>query len=103
MIRAERRRRIKEYEKELKYIFKHTPYLKFLDTNEFMLPKDELELLVANNHENKSLQHKFNVAKDLFARVDALTTLIRELKDAKTATHPEHSEDKSPHPQNELS
>ena len=81
MIRAERRRRIKAYNKELEYIYKHTIYRKLQNTNEFMLPKDELELLSADKHENKSLQRKFNIAKDLFARVDALTTLIRELRE----------------------
>jgi len=103
MDRAERRRRIKEYSKELEFIFRHTEYLSFLDTREFLLPKEELDLLVADAHEDKVLQEKFNLAKDLYARVDALTTWIRKLKEPKKEEHLEYSANKSPHPHTELS
>ena len=97
MTRPEKRRRIKQYTKELEYIYKHTPYNSFKNTSEFMLPKDELDLLVANTHENKVLQDRFNLAKDLFARVDALTTWTRKLKEATKAEHPEGSGENNPH------
>ena len=103
MDRAERRRRIKAYTKELEYIEKHTPYLKFKNTFDFMLPKEELDLLVADTHENKVLQEKFNLAKDLFARVDALTTWIRKLKETRIIERPVSSVDRSLDLQNVLS
>ena len=103
MIRQEKHKRIREYEKELEYINKHTPYNSFKNTSEFMLPKDELDLLVANTHENKSLQERFNLAKDLFARVDALNTWIKKLKETKKEAHPVNSVGSSPHPHTELS
>jgi len=102
MKRAERRRLLKQYSKELSFILKHTPYLKFKNTFDFMLPKEELDLLVANTHENKVLQEKFNLAKDLYARVDALTSLIWKLKESKKEAHPEYSTGSSPDLQNAL-
>ena len=103
MTRPERHRLIKQYGKELSFILKHTPYLKFKNTSEFMLPKEELDLLVANTHENKVLQEKFNLAKDLYARVDALTSLIWKLKETRIIERPVSSVDRSLDLQNVLS
>lgn len=80
MIRQEKRRRIREYEKELEYIRKHTPYIELKLSSEFDLPEEEIGLLMDGLHEDKDLQGRFDMAKDLFARVDALQRLIWLIK-----------------------
>lgn len=87
MIRAEKRRLIKGYNKQLEYIRKHTPYLEFKTSGEFMLPQEEIGKLMDGVHEDISLQQRFDIAKDLFARVDALNTLIGRLQKPNTEEH----------------
>lgn len=104
MTRPEKRRKIKEYEKELKFIDKHTPYRSFQKTNEFMLPKEELDLLIAGTHENKKLQERFDLAKQIYTRVDQLQQSIAYLRMPATPNkveHPVHLSECSPDPHNE--
>ena len=79
MIRQERRKKLREAQKELKQLEKSKLFTQFRNTNEFMLPKEELDLLVAGTHENKKLQDKFNLAKIVYTRRDLLMNTIAEL------------------------
>jgi hypothetical protein len=102
MNRPERRRKIKECEKELKFILKHTPYLK-LKTNEFDLPMEEIGMLMDGVHEDQDLQKRFDLVSKIFTRVDQLNQMIEYLKQStSTEAHPVHSIKHSPHPHNVL-
>ena len=83
MIRQERRRKIREAEAEIKFIQKHTPYREFQSTSEFMLPKEELDLLIAEKHEDKKLQDRFTLAKNIYLRMDYLNNTIKMLSTKK--------------------
>lgn len=99
MIRQEKRRLIRDAEKELAFINRHTPYLEFKNTNEFMLPKEELDQLVAQTHDNIDLQARFDLAKKIYLRVDYLNTQIEYLKSpTKTEEHPVAKSECTPHP-----
>ena len=79
MIRQERRKKLREAQKELNQLEKSKLIAQFRNTNEFMLPKEELDQLVAGTHENKKLQDKFNLAKIVYTRRDWLMNTIAEL------------------------
>ena len=79
MIRQERRKKLREAQKELTMLEKSKLFTQFRNTNEFMLPKEELDQLVAGTHENKKLQDKFNLAKIVYTRRDLLMNTIAEL------------------------
>ena len=79
MIRQERRKKLREAQKELTMLEKSKLFTQFRNTNEFMLPKEELDLLVVGTHENKKLQDKFNLAKIVYTRRDWLMNTIAEL------------------------
>lgn len=79
MIRQERRKKLREAQKELTMLEKSKLFTQFRNTNEFMLPKEELDQLVAGTHENKKLQDKFNLAKIVYTRRDWLMNTIAEL------------------------
>ena len=79
MIRQERRKKLREAQKELTVLEKSKLFTQFRNTNEFMLPKEELDLLVVGTHENKKLQDKFNLAKIVYTRRDLLMNTIAEL------------------------
>ena len=79
MIRQERRKKLREAQKELTMLEKSKLFTQFRNTNEFMLPKEELDQLVAGTHENKKLQDKFNLAKIVYTRRDWLINTITEL------------------------
>jgi hypothetical protein len=80
MNRPEKRRKIKECEKELKFILKHTPYLKLKASDEFNLPMEEIGMLMDGVHEDQDLQKKFDLASKIFARVDQLYQMIEYLR-----------------------
>ena len=79
MIRQERRRRLREATKELKQIENNKLYKQFQNTSEFMLPKEELDLLIAGTHEDKKLQGRFKLASAVYTRLDYLRQTIKEL------------------------
>ena len=79
MIRQERRKKLREAQKELNQLEKSKLTAQFRNTNEFMLPKEELDQLVAGTHENKKLQDKFNLAKIVYTGRDWLMHTIAEL------------------------
>lgn len=87
MIRQERRKKLREAQKELTMLEKSKLFTQFRNTNEFMLPKEELDQLVAGTHENKKLQDKFNLAKVVYTRRDYLKDTIESL--SKKEVHPE--------------
>ncbi len=80
MIRQERRSKVREYEKELKFIQKHTPYRQLKESEEFNLPMEEIGMLMDGVHEDRVLQERFDLAKEIFKRVDWLTQMIVVLK-----------------------
>ncbi len=89
MIRQERRSKIREYEKELKFIQKHTPYRQLRFSDEFRLPIEEIGMLMDGVHEDRVLQERFDLAKEIFKRVDWLTQMIEALKKpTNTKAHP---------------
>jgi hypothetical protein len=79
MIRQERRSKIRECEHELKFIIKHTPYLKLKDSPEFGSSED-IGMLMDGVHEDQALQKRFDLASKIFTRVDQLTQMIELLK-----------------------
>jgi hypothetical protein len=80
MIRQEKRRKAREYEKELSFIKKHTPYKQLKKSFEFNLPVEETGMLMDGVHEDRVLQERFYLAKEIFKRVDWLTQMITALK-----------------------
>lgn len=79
MIRQERRKKLREAQKELASLEKNKLYKQFQNTNEFMLPKEEIDQLIAGTHESKKLQDRFNLAGVIYARLDYLRQTIKEL------------------------
>ena len=79
MIRQERRRRLREATKELKQIEKDKIYKQFQNTSEFLLPKEEIDQLIAGTHEDKKLQGRFKLASAVYTRLDYLRQTIKEL------------------------
>ena len=79
MIRQEKRRRLREATKELKQIENNKLYKQFQNTSEFMLPKEEIDLLIAGTHEDKKLQGRFKLASAVYTRLDYLRQTIKEL------------------------
>jgi hypothetical protein len=81
MTRPERRRRMKAILKELKFIEKHTPFLKLMRGNEFSaLGKEEIGALQTGEHEDKELQKRFIEASKLFTHVIRLNEEYHDLK-----------------------
>jgi hypothetical protein len=101
MIRQERRTKVRECEKELKFILKHTPYLKLKTSDEFNLPMEEIGMLMDGVHEDQDLQKRFDFAGKIFTRVDQLNQMIEYLKTTNKEVRPKDSEAHSPHPHNE--
>lgn len=102
MNRNERRNKIRQCTKELAFIEKYTPYKSLQNTTRFNLPKDELDQLVAQTHEDKDLQADFDLAKKIFMRVDYLKQTIELMKDAtKLRAHLESLATQTPHPHTE--
>lgn len=102
MNRNERRNKARECEKELAWIERYTPYKSLQNTTQFNLPKDELDRLVAQTHEDKDLQADFDLAKKIFMRVDYLKQTIELTKDAtKLKEYLAHQEAQTPHPHSE--
>lgn len=97
MNRQEKRRKVRVYQKELDFIKRHTPYLEFKLSGEFKLPEEEIGLLMDGIHQDKKLQERFYLAKDLFARVDALNDLISGLSTKKEACQSTKVDHKSLH------
>jgi len=83
MTRQEKRRRLREATKELSSLEKSKVYKQFQNTNEFMLPKEELDQLIAGTHENNKLQARFNLAKAIYIKRDYLMQAIAELSPEK--------------------
>jgi hypothetical protein len=79
MIRQERRKKLRDATKELKQIKKNKLYLQFKNTSEFMLPKEEIDKLIAGTHESKRLQERFKLASAIYTRLDYLRQTIAEL------------------------
>lgn len=83
MTRQEKRRRLREAIKELSSLEKSKVYKQFKNTNEFMLPKEELDQLITGTHENKKLQARFSLAKAIYIKRDYLMQAIAELSPVK--------------------
>lgn len=102
MNRNERRNKIRQCEKEHAWIVKNTPYRSLQNTTKFNLPKDELDQLVAQTHEDKDLQADFDLAKKIFMRVDYLQRTIELMKQPTTQeVCPERPAESGLHPHSE--
>jgi hypothetical protein len=81
MTRPERRRRMKAIQKELKFIEKHTSFIKLMKGNEFStLGKEAIGALQKGEHEDKELQERFIEASKLFTHVIRLNEEYHSLK-----------------------
>lgn len=102
MNRNERRNKSRQCEKELAWIERYTPYKSLQNTTQFNLPKEELDQLVAQTHEDKDLQADFDLAKKIFMRVDYLKQTIELMKDATNKVEcPVRQGAQTPHPHSE--
>ncbi len=81
MNRNERRNKSREFQKELGFILKHTPYFELKISDEFKeLSPHDIEVLNKGEWIDDDLQERFTLAKQIFTRVDYLTQMIELLK-----------------------
>jgi len=70
MTRQQKRKEIRDLEKEYKKITTNKDFQKLLQSDEFRdVPAEELELLKKKEHEDKAKQARFNIGSMVFARL----------------------------------
>lgn len=81
MLRQQKRREVREIEKELKVIGRHKEFLRLLaDERLQKLSKSEVLLLQKNLCEDKKLQNEFDKLKVFFQRIYQLEDRLRILR-----------------------
>jgi hypothetical protein len=97
--RPERHREIKQIDKELTYIDKHTKFNALYKDKDLTECSDEdLEILEKKEHTNLALQEKYNTLHTLFSRIVTLEARRQYLKEGYKAELSTQVESDKEHP-----
>jgi hypothetical protein len=95
--RPERHRELKQIDKELTYIDKHTKFNALYKDKELTeCSEEDLAILEKKEHTNLALQEKYNTLHTLFSRIVTLEARRQYLKEGYKATQPSDSETTHP-------